>query len=159
MKNIDIPLTGGQCTGKGTLGPRLASTFGGLHLSVGDILRAEADKHADRKVFTSVYQKSRYGELTAEERAALDGQYITKLMKDGELVPDEMVLPLLEERLKQEFKKGVRKVWLDGFPRTGSQLLLFRGRFVRFSFLFFSSISAMYHHQISSGRAVPRVYD
>jgi adenylate kinase len=79
-------------SGKGTQAKRLASRFGVPHISTGDMLR----------------------EAVAEGSAL--GQEADKIMKSGALVPDDVMIGLIRERLaKSDARKGFI---LDGFPRT-----------------------------------------
>ena len=81
--------------GKGTQAERLVETFKMAHLSTGDMLRAARDA------------KSEIG-LKAE-------QY----MSTGALVPDEIIIEIIAERLGQpDCHDGYL---LDGFPRTIAQ--------------------------------------
>lgn len=87
-----IVLMGPPGAGKGTQAKRLAETFGMLHLSSGDILRAE---------------RSSGSEL---------GRKMKSYMDAGELVPDEIVVAIMAEAISaQPAGKGLI---LDGFPRT-----------------------------------------
>ena len=81
--------------GKGTQAATVARELGLAHLSTGDLLRA------------AVAAGSELG------RAA-DGH-----MRAGRLVPDDLVLELLRERLRQP--DAARGFILDGFPRTLAQ--------------------------------------
>ncbi len=88
----NLILLGAPGAGKGTQAQRLAARFGIPQISTGDMLRAA------RREGTPLGKR-------AEE-------YMTK----GELVPDEVVIGLVEERLAQaDAKPGFI---LDGFPRT-----------------------------------------
>jgi adenylate kinase len=81
--------------GKGTQAQRLVETYGMAHLSTGDMLRAARDA------------KTEVG-LKAE-------QY----MSSGALVPDEIIVAIIAERLrKSDCRRGYL---LDGFPRTIAQ--------------------------------------
>jgi adenylate kinase len=81
--------------GKGTQAAKVVERFGLVHLSTGDMLR-EAQQ-----------QDSELGRLAA------------KYMSSGQLVPDEVVLQLVEQRLAQpDCQRGCL---LDGFPRTIAQ--------------------------------------
>ncbi|HEC63191.1 MAG TPA: nucleoside monophosphate kinase, partial [Candidatus Acetothermia bacterium] len=84
-----LVLLGPPGAGKGTLAKRLSQELGYLHLSTGDILRAE------------VAQDTELG------RKAKD------YMDRGELVPDELILAMVKKRVA-----GKQKVLFDGFPRT-----------------------------------------
>ena len=92
MGERNLILLGAPGAGKGTQAQRLAARFGIPQISTGDMLRAA------RREGTPLGKR-------AEE-------YMTK----GQLVPDEVVIGLVEERLgKADAKPGFI---LDGFPRT-----------------------------------------
>ena len=92
---MHIILLGPQGSGKGTQADILTKTYGIPHVSTGDILRAAM------KAGTP---------LGAQAKAYVDR---------GELVPDEVVIGIVRERLSQpDAKKGFL---LDGFPRTVPQ--------------------------------------
>jgi adenylate kinase len=78
--------------GKGTQAKNIVDKFGILHLSTGDILRAEVSGNTEL------------------------GRKAKEYMDAGKLVPDELLLNMMENRLQQkDCKKGYL---LDGFPRT-----------------------------------------
>ena len=78
--------------GKGTQAKRLVQELSVPHLSTGDILRE------------------------AVRQGTPLGQQAKPLMESGQLVPDALVIGLVEERLsRDDAKKGFV---LDGFPRT-----------------------------------------
>ena len=80
--------------GKGTQAERLAASHGLLHLSTGDLLRAEVKAGSDL------------------------GKEAEAVMNRGELVSDELVLAIVRSRL-QNHSGG----WLlDGFPRNLAQV-------------------------------------
>lgn len=90
-----IVMLGAPGTGKGTVGQMLSKEFGIGHVSSGEIFRSYCKKH---------------GEIAREIE-----HYITQ----GQLVPDELAIRLIEKRLKEpDVAKGII---LDGFPRTISQ--------------------------------------
>ena len=85
-------LLGAPGAGKGTQSKRLVQKYGIPQISTGDILRA------------AVKGKTKLG---LEAKSYMD---------KGELVPDEVVIGIIEERLRDsDCKKGFI---LDGFPRT-----------------------------------------
>jgi adenylate kinase len=98
-----IVLFGPPGAGKGTIAGVLKNRLGAAHISTGDLLRAKL-KQA--------------GELADRLRS---------YMNQGELVPDEVVIELLEERLSEE--DAGKGFMLDGFPRTQAQAEML-GRFL-----------------------------
>jgi adenylate kinase len=90
-----LVLIGAPGSGKGTQCKRLVEHFGIPHLSTGEMLREAKSQNTAR----------------AREIAA----YVDA----GRLVPDELILGLVDERLhRPEFSRGFL---LDGFPRTLAQ--------------------------------------
>ncbi len=87
-------LLGSPGAGKGTQAIRLAQKMCALHLSSGDILRAE---------------KAAGTEL---------GKKATGYMDRGELVPDSLIIEMMLGKMIQERGKSIL---LDGFPRTLAQ--------------------------------------
>jgi adenylate kinase len=78
--------------GKGTQAKNIVDKFGILNLSTGHILRVEVGGNTEL------------------------GKKAKEFMDAGRLVPDELLLNMMENRLQQEdCKKGYL---LDGFPRT-----------------------------------------
>lgn len=90
-----LVILGKQGAGKGTQAERLATHFGIPRISTGDMFRA------------SVRSGSAYG------------QRAKAYMDTGELVPDDVVIGLVEERLNQD--DASLGFVLDGFPRTVQQ--------------------------------------
>ena len=89
---MKIILLGSPGAGKGTQAKVLTKELDILHISTGDILRK-----------------------AIEEKTPL-GLKAKKYMDKGYLVPDNLIINLIKERLKREdCKKGFL---LDGFPRT-----------------------------------------
>jgi len=85
-------LLGASGSGKGTLAKLLTSELGVPHISTGDILREEVKQG---------------GSL---------GKIAKPFMEIGELVPDEIILQMMEKRIAQpDCGQGFI---LDGFPRT-----------------------------------------
>ena len=91
MKNVI--LIAAPAAGKGTLSDLLVKKYDYLHISTGDLLRE-----------------------VSKETTEL-GQKIAKMLQNGELVTDEIVFELLENKLRQVDKPYI----LDGFPRTINQ--------------------------------------
>ncbi|KAI9056638.1 UMP-CMP kinase [Trametes sanguinea] len=102
---------GGPGAGKGTQCANLVKDFGFCHLSAGDLLRAEQNREG-----------SEYGEL------------IRKYIREGQIVPMEITIKLLENAMRAELAKphttegwedGRGRFLIDGFPRKMDQALKF----------------------------------
>lgn len=92
---MNIVLLGAPGAGKGTQAAKLVAEFGTPHISTGDMLRAAV------KAGTPLGKKAQ------------------TYMNAGELVPDEVIIGLVTERLSEpDTQKGFI---LDGFPRTSAQ--------------------------------------
>lgn len=89
---LHIVFTGAPGCGKGTQARRLKEKIAIPHLSTGEMLRAEAAKGTPL------------------------GLQIKELIDGGNLVPDEMIIKMLSERIDQDDCKN--GFILDGFPRT-----------------------------------------
>ena len=88
-------LFGPPGSGKGTQAERLIRDFGLTHVSTGDMLRAEASTGSPL------------------------GREVAPLMAAGKLVPDDLIVRVIQERLRQDDARP--GVVLDGFPRTVAQ--------------------------------------
>ncbi len=90
-----VLLLGAPGAGKGTQAMMIAERYGIPQISTGDILRTNVAKGTEL------------------------GKKADPLMKSGQLVPDELMLPMVGERLRQpDCERGYI---LDGFPRTVGQ--------------------------------------
>jgi adenylate kinase len=92
-----IILLGGPGAGKGTVASAVVERFGLPHLSTGDILRSAV------RAGTEV------------------GRVAKGWMEAGRLVPDEVIIGVLRERVDQadcRDERGDVRYLLDGFPRT-----------------------------------------
>ena len=90
-----IVFIGPPGAGKGTQAALVVGRYGIAHLSTGDMLRAARDAQT--------------------ELGKLADQY----MSAGQLVPDEIILKIVQERLQADDCR--RGYLLDGFPRTLAQ--------------------------------------
>ncbi|MCO5580076.1 hypothetical protein L7F22_033942 [Adiantum nelumboides] len=127
-KVLVIFVLGGPGAGKGTQCERLVSQYGFVHLSAGDLLRAEQNR-----------QGSQYGQLIADH------------IKEGKIVPQEITIALLRNAMDQAVASGGKTLaghdvgpehkdkWtggkgrflIDGFPRKMDQAVC-NSRFVLF---------------------------
>ncbi len=92
---MNIVLLGAPGAGKGTQAERLVSEYSIPHISTGDILRA------------------------AVAQGTPLGKKAKGYMEAGELVPDDLIIDLMKDRLSQP--DALRGFILDGFPRTTAQ--------------------------------------
>ncbi|CAN0838562.1 Adenylate kinase 5, chloroplastic [Linum grandiflorum] len=89
-------ISGAPASGKGTQCELIVQKFGLVHISTGDLLRAEVSAG------TEIGNKAK------------------EFMNAGRLVPDEVVTAMVTARLSREDTK--ERGWLlDGYPRTSSQ--------------------------------------
>ncbi|NOY23631.1 MAG: adenylate kinase [Acidobacteria bacterium] len=95
MNRAKVVFLGAPGTGKGTQAKKLSAKYGLPHVSTGDILRNAV------KMGTELGLKAK------------------TIMDRGDLIPDEVILGIIKNRLvKPDCKKGFL---LDGFPRTLAQ--------------------------------------
>lgn len=94
---MNIALFGPPGSGKGTQAALLHRKFHLVHLSTGDLLRAE---------------QSDGSEL---------GKRVAEFMRQGSLVPDEIVGELVQKLVQESLDAG-RGVLFDGYPRNRRQL-------------------------------------
>jgi adenylate kinase len=90
-----VILLGPPGAGKGTQAKRIAERYGIPQISTGDILRENVAKGTPL------------------------GLQAKEIMARGELVPDELMYPMVGERLRRA--DCIRGYILDGFPRTAAQ--------------------------------------
>src|SRR5438876_7020030 len=95
MSELNLVLLGPPGSGKGTQGERLQEDFRLPYYATGDILRA------------AVREGTQLGE---EAKAYMDR---------GDLVPDDVMVGLIAERLSRS--EAADGFILDGFPRTTGQ--------------------------------------
>ena len=92
---MNIVLLGAPGAGKGTQAQKLVAEYGLAHISTGDLLRA------------------------AIKEGSKLGMKAKGYMDEGKLVPDDLVIDLVKERLEaDDAQKGFI---LDGFPRNTAQ--------------------------------------
>lgn len=92
---MNIVLLGAPGAGKGTQAQKLVAEYGLAHISTGDLLRAAVKAQSELGVKAKEY------------------------MDAGQLVPDQLVIDLVKERLSADDAKA--GFILDGFPRNTAQ--------------------------------------
>lgn len=92
---FNLILFGPPGSGKGTQSERIVKQFGLIHLSTGDLLRREI-----------------------AEKTPL-GVEASRFMENGQLVPDAVVIGMIESALKKN--PDAKGFLFDGFPRTVAQ--------------------------------------
>lgn len=92
---LNIVLFGPPGAGKGTQSQKLIDKYNLIHLSTGDLLRSE---------------------IAAGTALGMEAK---KLMDNGLLVPDEVVIGMIENKVKEH--RGAAGFIFDGFPRTVPQ--------------------------------------
>lgn len=89
---MNIIMLGAPGTGKGTVAGILSEKLGIPQVSTGDIFRKNIKEQTEL------------------------GKIASKYMSEGKLVPDDITIGIVEDRLKQDDVKD--GIILDGFPRT-----------------------------------------
>jgi adenylate kinase len=92
---VNFLIFGPPGSGKGTQSVRLAEKFNLIHLSTGDMLRAEIAAGTEL------------------------GKKMSLIMSKGELVPDEVVIEMIAYKIDNS--RDAAGFLFDGFPRTVSQ--------------------------------------
>ncbi len=94
---LNLVIFGAPGSGKGTQSERLIDTFGLHHISTGEVLR----EHISR----------------GDELGKIADSYISK----GQLIPDDLMIRVLENVLDSNPELTAKGVIFDGFPRTIEQ--------------------------------------
>jgi adenylate kinase len=92
---VNLLVLGPQGAGKGTQAKRISREHGIPHVSTGDMFRAE------------------------QEAGTEFGRRVGEIMATGQLVPDELTIAMIEERLRRDDAR--EGFVLDGFPRNLAQ--------------------------------------
>lgn len=95
---LRIMISGAPASGKGTQCELIKEKYGLVHIAAGDLLRAEISSGSE------------------------NGKRAKEYMDKGQLVPDEIVVMMVRDRLLQPDSQ--EKGWLlDGYPRSLSQAI------------------------------------
>jgi len=94
-----IFVLGGPGAGKGTQCGNLVNEFGVVHLSAGDLLRAERNS------------------------GSKDAELINEYIKEGKIVPVEITVGLIKNAMLREMRENNKYLFvIDGFPRNFDNL-------------------------------------
>jgi len=98
-KNAQVVFVlGGPGAGKGTQCGKIVDRFGFVHLSAGDLLRAE------------------------RKRESKHAQLINTYIQEGKIVPVEITVQLIRNAMEQHMQSGKANFLVDGFPRNENNL-------------------------------------
>jgi adenylate kinase len=93
---LKVMIAGAPAAGKGTQCARIVEEYGLVHISVGDLLRAEVAAGTDA------------------------GKKAKSFMDNGDLVPNEVVVEMVKNKLAEP--QVMEQGWLlDGYPRSAEQ--------------------------------------
>lgn len=132
MAPLMLMIAGPPGSGKGTLCDNIVRDDGLVHISGGDLLRAEIKS----------------GTKLGKEASAF--------MAKGQLVPDSVVINMILSRLRQSDVQQ-RGALLDGFPRTGVQAVALRKSGIRFDAMVVLEVSDAALMERSAGRRLDPV--
>ncbi|MDE5886053.1 MAG: adenylate kinase [Muribaculaceae bacterium] len=99
---LNLVLFGAPGSGKGTQSAKLIDKYGLHHISTGEVLRDHIRRETDL------------------------GKIAKSYIDNGQLIPDELMISILDEVLEKE-AKGKKGVIFDGFPRTIPQAEALKG--------------------------------
>lgn len=94
---INVIICGAPGSGKGTQSDLIIQKYNLMHLSSGDLLRKEIAEGTEL------------------------GKEAEKVISDGQLVRDELIIKLIEKRIDSLNSEKYKGIILDGFPRTLEQ--------------------------------------
>jgi adenylate kinase len=119
---MNLVFLGPPGAGKGTIASKLADDQGIPHISTGDIFRANIKNQTEL------------------------GKRVKAILDSGELVPDELTIELVKDRLQQDDAQA--GYILDGFPRTIPQAEALDG---------FSNVNHVLHFVLPDEEVVRRL--
>lgn len=91
---LNLVIFGPPGSGKGTQSQLIARQYGLFHISTGEVLRENIANH------------TRLGELA------------DKYISQGHLIPDDLMMEVLETEIRKDPARVERGIIFDGFPRT-----------------------------------------
>ncbi|CCE65970.1 hypothetical protein TPHA_0N01890 [Tetrapisispora phaffii CBS 4417] len=133
-----IFVLGGPGVGKGTQCAKLVDRYGFVHLSAGDLLRAEQNRDG-----------SEFGPL------------IKQCITEGLIVPQEVTVALLKNAIQANLDNGKSNFLVDGFPRKMDQAITFEESLVpsKFTLFFTCSEAVMLERLLERGKTSGRIDD
>jgi len=94
---LNIIIFGGPGSGKGTQSERIAKKYGLMHISTGEVLRDHISRGTDL------------------------GKVANSYISQGMLIPDQLMLKVLDHVIETNKERAAKGVIFDGFPRTRIQ--------------------------------------
>ena len=126
---LNIALFGPPGSGKGTQSNLLIDRYKLEHISTGDILRNQIERKTDL------------------------GMQAKHLIDKGQLVPDELIVQLIESRLAE--KADANGFLFDGFPRTVAQASILEDMLLKFN----TSLSCMISLEVPQEELLRRLLE
>ena len=126
-----IVLLGPPGSGKGTQSKFLVDKFGFIQISTGDLLRDQV-----------------------QQKDSSMGKEISEIMKNGELVPDEIVIKLIIEKITIYKEKNII---FDGFPRNINQAKVLDESLEKISVLLDKAVFIDVDYEILKERIISRI--
>ncbi len=91
---LNIIIFGGPGSGKGTQSEQIAKKYGLMHISTGEVLREHIERGTDL------------------------GKVANSYISQGMLIPDQLMIKVLDDYIESEKTRAKAGVIFDGFPRT-----------------------------------------
>ena len=127
---LNIVISGAPGSGKGTQSAIIVEQYGLSHISTGDMLREEIKAGPE------------------------NGKTAEALINDGKLVPDEMIIAMLHDRVQNDLNNGSVKGFIfDGFPRTAAQAIALDAMLEELG----TEVSCMLHMQVEHDLLIERL--
>jgi adenylate kinase len=127
---LNIVISGAPGSGKGTRSAIIVEQYGLSHISTGDMLREEIKAGTE------------------------NGKKAEALINDGKLVPDEMIIAMLHDRVQNDLNNGSVKGFIfDGFPRTAAQAIALDAMLEELG----TEVSCMLHMQVEHDLLIERL--
>ncbi|UYN89795.1 MAG: adenylate kinase [Anaerolineales bacterium] len=126
---VYVVLLGPPGAGKGTQAGIVAKAMGLAHISSGDLFREHIKNQTDL------------------------GKRVDAILKRGDLVPDDVTIAMIRERLKQP--DCANGAILDGFPRTPAQAQALNGMLAEFG----GEVDVVPYIQVEEAELIDRLSD